>query len=92
MSRLHLEFASEEVILREERVGRYHVQAFRYPHATLDGSRPFVYRVLVEEWPGAWRKVRCWTDEEERRFPKRAAEVGTRLVAELKAEEGRATK
>ena len=66
---------------------RERTRVFRFPYPNLDGYWPIVYRVLVEEWPGAWRKVRCWTRADERAFPKRAAEVGTRLVAEVKAQE-----
>lgn len=83
--KLRLEFAQDVDVLREERIGRYRVQAFRYPYPGLDGSHPVVYRLLLEEWEGAWRKVRCWTRAEEKAFPCRPALAGMRIVNALKA-------
>jgi hypothetical protein len=66
-------------ILAEKMVGQFKVQVFPYP-----GDNEPVYRILIEQYEGCWRKVNCITDADERRFPKRAAAIGTRMVEKQK--------
>jgi hypothetical protein len=67
-------------IVAERMIGDYRVVAVRTP----DGE--CVYDVLIREdegWP--WWGISLMSRADARRVPKRAAEVGTRLVAEFLA-------
>jgi hypothetical protein len=74
--------ATDETILAEQMVGVYRVQVFR------SYGEP-VYRLLVETIPGIWQKVCCFTRSDERRYPRRAALAGSRLVDAVKRSEER---
>lgn len=45
------------------------------------------YRVLIQDEFGSWVKIRCWSDHDERVFPKTAARRGHELTQIIKAQE-----
>jgi hypothetical protein len=72
---IRLEPIGTEPILQEQQVGRYKVQVIRSMWGGL------AYRILLDG-----QKVRCWSDADERTFPKRAAKVGTMLVEQYESQ------
>ena len=71
---MRTEYALPANVVSEKSVGRFIVQLIS-SHAPPDKESGFCYRVLLDG-----RKVRCWTDSDERVFPKKAARTGSEMV------------
>jgi len=60
-------------VLASTMVGKMRVEVYRHRH-----HRELVYRVLI-----GGRRIMCFWPSDEKRFPKRAAQVGTWMIEQL---------
>ena len=74
---LRLRPAPPADVVREESVGRYRVQV-------IAGATGLCWRALAQS-EGTWMKVMCWTDRDERVFPKTVARRGHEMVRDMEA-------
>lgn len=70
--------AADAPVLQERSIDGYRVQVFCH-------LGEVVYRVLGEIARNVWKKILCFTAEDERSYPKRAARLGARMVNEINA-------
>jgi len=74
---MRTEPAKQVNVLLEKKVGRYLVQVF--PFETYSGGGiDYCYRVLLNG-----NKVRCFSDHDEKVFPKRPAKEGSKMVEQV---------
>lgn len=73
---LNMEPATDVEVLQEKPCGEFVVQVFKHHAGDL------CYRVVAQSHVGLMR-LRCFTDQEERKFPKSAAKLGTEMVDTL---------
>lgn len=83
MRRLETYYIPSDRLIATEPVGDLVVKVFEY----ADHDREVVYAVFDGD-----KKIRCWSDHDERTFPKHAAHVGQAMVDAITADRARRTK